>query len=86
MDTRFLSLFKWTLAVGNYLNGQSNKGGAYGFRIDTIERMGDVKSLDTKTTVLAYVIAQVEQELNREFDIPEDEIAEYEQISKLPIA
>ena len=27
------------LAIGNYLNGTSVKGGAWGFKLDSIERM-----------------------------------------------
>jgi diaphanous 1 len=32
-------MMEWVLAVGNYLNGQSVKGGAYGFKMDMLEKL-----------------------------------------------
>lgn len=36
---RFHHVLEVTLAVGNYLNGTSLKGGAWGFKIESIERL-----------------------------------------------
>ena len=63
-DQKLLVLYKWTLGVGNYLNGQSNKGGAYGFKIDAIEKMSDIKTQDNKSNLLIYVMEKVEDEIN----------------------
>ena len=73
------------LAVGNYLNGQSNKGGAFGFRLDILDKANDVKGTDNRTTLMMYVLKIVEDKLNAPFFTSEDEIAEMEPISKLPI-
>jgi hypothetical protein len=35
---RLLCLFEATLAIGNYMNGTTAKGGAYGFKLDIIEK------------------------------------------------
>lgn len=47
-DTLLKNMLEWTLAVGNYMNGQSVKGGAYGFKLEMLEKLNDVKSLDNK--------------------------------------
>jgi hypothetical protein len=73
------------LAVGNYLNGQSNRGGASGFRLDIIDKANDVKSFDNRTTLMMYVLKVVEDTLEKPFFSSDDEIAEMETISKLPI-
>ena len=46
------------MAVGNYLNGTSFKGGAWGFRIDSIERMEEVQSVDNKMNAAFYVLRE----------------------------
>jgi diaphanous 1 len=38
------------------MNGTTAKGGAYGFKIDIIEKCIDVKALDNKRTLLMYLI------------------------------
>lgn len=51
---KILELFEKTLAIGNYLNGESNKGGAYGFKIDIIEKASDIKG--ASISLLKYII------------------------------
>jgi len=43
------------LAMGNYLNGTSARGGAYGFKISDLAKLVQVKSADSKTTLLHYL-------------------------------
>ncbi|CAD8111897.1 unnamed protein product [Paramecium sonneborni] len=71
-------LIEFSLAVGNYLNGQSAKGGAWGFKLDQIEKLTDVKGQDNKTNVLQYIIKQIK--FNEEIDLDKFDI-----ITKLPI-
>lgn len=52
-------LLKVILAVGNYLNGTSARGGAYGFKLDLLNKIGTVKATDNKTTLLSYIVKQV---------------------------
>jgi hypothetical protein len=47
------------LAIGNYLNGQNVKGGAWGFKLETIERLEEVKSSDNKMNGALYLIKQI---------------------------
>ncbi|KAL1503230.1 hypothetical protein AB1Y20_011286 [Prymnesium parvum] len=44
-----------TLAVGNYLNGSTSKGGAWGFRLDTLSKIASTKTLDGRSTLLHYL-------------------------------
>lgn len=46
--TKFLT---YTLAVGNYLNGTSNKGGAWAFKLEALAKTADYKYNDGKHTL-----------------------------------
>jgi len=48
-------LLQRVLALGNYLNGTSFRGGAYGFKLADLSKLVQVKSADNKTTLLHYV-------------------------------
>lgn len=48
-----------SLAVGNYLNGTSFKGGAWGFKLDSLERLEEVTSGDNKMNAAFFVIREV---------------------------
>lgn len=56
---RFHYVLEAALAIGNYLNGTGLKGGAWGFRLDTLERMEEVKSSDNKMNAGFYVVKEV---------------------------
>jgi diaphanous 1 len=53
---------EYTLGIGNYLNGQSARGGAYAYKFDTLEKISDVKSTDNKKNLLMYIIERVEKD------------------------
>jgi hypothetical protein len=44
------------LAVGNYLNGGSNRGQADGFQLDILKKLKDIKSNNPKVTLLYYIM------------------------------
>ncbi len=50
-----LRLLERVLALGNHLNGTSNRGGAYGFKLADLAKLVQVKSADNKTTLLHYL-------------------------------
>jgi len=56
VNYRFHRLLEVSLAVGNYLNGTGIKGGAWGFKLESLERMEEVKSSDNKMNAGFYVI------------------------------
>ena len=57
-------ILEYCLALGNYLNGTTPRGGAWGFKFENIDKvsiyfksqLSDVKKLDNKTTLLMYAI------------------------------
>jgi hypothetical protein len=47
-NERFHHILEVTLAVSNYLNGTGPRGGAWGFKLESMERIEETKSLDQK--------------------------------------
>lgn len=48
-------VIEYTLALGNYMNGTSNKGGAWGFKLEALSKLGNTKTMDNKRTLLHYM-------------------------------
>jgi hypothetical protein len=42
--------------VGNHLNGGTNRGGAYGFRLESLMKADSIKGADNKTTLVDVVV------------------------------
>lgn len=49
-------ILKTVLAFGNYMNGSTRNGGAYGFKLATLNRLKQSKSVDNKKNLLSYLI------------------------------
>ena len=43
------------LCLGNYLNGGTPRGGAHGFKLDTLLKLGTLKSTDNSINLLNYI-------------------------------
>ena len=57
---RFHHVLEVSLAISNFLNGSNSiKGGAWGFKLDSIERMEEVKSSDSQMNAAFCVIQEV---------------------------
>jgi len=54
-------MLEYVLAVGNYLNGESARGGQWGFKFDSLVKISDIKMKDNKTTLMMYVIEVFEK-------------------------
>ncbi len=50
------------LAIGNYLNGSTPRGQAYGFKLEALKKLRDTKSADNQTTLLHYIVQLVEKQ------------------------
>lgn len=57
-------LFEIMLAIGNYMNGITNRGGAFGFKIDSLTKFAELKSKDNKTTLLYYIVDYIYEDLS----------------------
>lgn len=55
-------LLRIVLVLGNYLNGESRNGQAYGFDLAALEKLGGVKSVDNKSTLLHYLVEYLERD------------------------
>lgn len=60
-DDNLITILKYALAIGNYMNGQSARGGAYGFKLESLQKMAEVKSQDNKQLLLTYVLDYAEK-------------------------
>ena len=67
-------LMRYALAVGNYLNGQSTRGGCSGFKLDILSKLDDIRSNDPKWNFMMYLIDWVESFTKK--DICDDECKE----------
>lgn len=61
---KFILLY--ALAYGNYLNGQSTRGGAFGFKIDIVKSLDEIKSSDKKLNLMMYIIEKAESTLKKD--------------------
>jgi len=52
-------LFKILLAIGNYMNGNTNKGQAYGFKLGCLSRLKQSKTADNSSNLLQYLVNYV---------------------------
>ena len=63
----FLIIIENVLAIGNYMNGTSIRGGAFGFKLDTLEKLADLKFISNpKRNLLTHVIENYEEKNNKE--------------------
>ncbi|KAL6073930.1 Dishevelled associated activator of morphogenesis 2 [Balamuthia mandrillaris] len=70
---KLITLMELVLKVGNILNGGGAKGGAYGFKLDSMLKMGDVRSTNPELpTLLHYLASKAEQDYPQLLTIMED--------------
>ncbi len=86
-NEKLLSILKNVLAIGNYLNGTSARGGAYGFKLDALEKLGELKmQSNTKKTLLCYVIEVIERKQGIDVVDINEKYEDYELCSKNPLS
>ncbi|XP_074617282.1 uncharacterized protein LOC141876525 isoform X2 [Acropora palmata] len=56
----FLLVLEYVLSIGNILNSGSNRGGAYGFRLQSLPKLADIRGNNKKNTLLKFLILQLE--------------------------
>lgn len=77
-DESLKFLMEYALAAGNYMNGQSARGGAYGFKFDMMEKLADVKTSDNKQNLLMFIIKLAEQDKSRDLVNADEILDDYE--------
>ena len=58
------------LKIGNYLNGSTRRGGAYGFKIDVLKKVHIVKAIDKKSTLVDFIAETLKAQEDWEFHNP----------------
>jgi len=72
---RFLRVLETVLAVGNFLNRGTAKGNALGFKLDTLNKLLETKSVTQQggiTTLLHYIVSLVQQNMSSLLQFHED--------------
>lgn len=66
-------ILEYVLAVGNYMNGGTNRGGSFGFKLDSLNKMVDVKSsLDSKVSLMHWLVERFEIERPEAMNVIEE--------------
>jgi diaphanous 1 len=58
---QFKRLLEVVLALGNYLNGGTARGGLYGFKLDALLKLATIKSVDNTQSLMNYLVAWCEK-------------------------
>ena len=58
-NKNFVRFLEYVLAYGNYMNGGTTRGSAYGFKLDTLNKLIEVRSLDKKYTLLDHIVEEL---------------------------
>jgi len=56
---KFRGILEVVLAIGNYINGGTHRGAAYGFKLEALTKLQDTKSTDNKSNLLHYLATLV---------------------------
>eukprot|EP01084_Bolivina_argentea_P039736 73432_1 len=55
-STQIASFLKICLIIGNFMNEGTNRGGAKGIKLESIDRFASLKTADNKTTMLMFIL------------------------------
>eukprot|EP01125_Pyxidicula_operculata_P005744 TRINITY_DN2009_c0_g1_i3.p1 TRINITY_DN2009_c0_g1~~TRINITY_DN2009_c0_g1_i3.p1 ORF type:complete len:1057 (+),score=291.40 TRINITY_DN2009_c0_g1_i3:85-3255(+) len=72
-SSKFKKFLEITLAFGNFLNASTARGGASGFKLDTLLKLVDMKgSSDSKKTMLHFIIEYMQSNMPEYTDMKSD--------------
>jgi hypothetical protein len=64
-NQHFNQFLEIALAHGNYLNGTTVRGGAFGFKISSILKFAEMKSKDNKSNLLSFIVEYIFDDLKK---------------------
>mmetsp|Transcript_32960 Transcript_32960/g.104214 ORF Transcript_32960/g.104214 Transcript_32960/m.104214 type:complete len:325 (-) Transcript_32960:597-1571(-) len=70
--TSLVKVLEIVLALGNYMNGQGPKGGAYGFKLEFLTKLADTKTSDNKSTLLHYLVDYIHRKFPEYISFPQE--------------
>ncbi|EQC42260.1 hypothetical protein SDRG_01094, partial [Saprolegnia diclina VS20] len=59
-STRLTKILETVLAIGNYMNGGTARGGAYGFKLEALGKLHTIRSVDPKVTLMNFLARHLE--------------------------
>ncbi|KAJ3079256.1 Dishevelled associated activator of morphogenesis 2 [Quaeritorhiza haematococci] len=83
-NKKLTKVFEIILAVGNFMNSDSFRGGAYGFTIETLTKLGDTRSTTGKMTFLHYLAKLIDRKFPELRDLATD-LSQAEKASKVSL-
>lgn len=58
-DKLLLAIIKYCLSIGNVLNAEGPRGGAYAFKLDTLEKCFDIHYESDRKTLMSYILTLI---------------------------
>ncbi len=80
-----LKLMKIILAVGNFLNAGTPRGGAYGFKIDVLKKFSELKDITNKRHLMHY-LTEFCQKYDPQLLSTSDRFTDIEEATKIPLS
>ncbi|KAJ2557212.1 hypothetical protein EV175_001481 [Coemansia sp. RSA 1933] len=68
----FPQILEVILSIGNFMNGSGFRGGAFGFKIASLNKLMDTKAEDNKTTLLHFVALTAEENFEDSLEFLEE--------------
>ena len=85
-DEVLLEILQYLLAFGNYLNGTSNRGGAYAYKLDALEKAVDHKATDNpKKNLLMMIIETIENKKAKDLIDVTMDLSDIDTACKVPL-
>jgi len=81
---KLLRLLEIVLCIGNYLNGSTFRGGAYGFKLDALLKLSEIKTSSNKETLVNFLAELAETQFLEVKDLGAD-FPHLESASKEPL-
>jgi hypothetical protein len=79
---RLAKVLEIILHIGNFLNAGTPNGGAYGFKLATLTKLGDTKTTDNKGTLLDYLVFALDQQ-QKDLLLLREELPDIEQAARV---
>ncbi len=83
-NASLLKLMKIILAVGNFLNAGTPRGGAYGFKIDVLKKFSELKDISNRRHLMHY-LAEFCQKNDPQLLSLSDGFTDIEEATKIPL-
>jgi len=85
-DEKITCILKYALACGNYMNGTGKRGGAYGFNLESVEKLNQLKGNVRNKTLLNYIIDRLEKKFKNNFINVDEDLEDFQLAQRMPIS